>query len=184
MAEVTIIGIHLAKRVFQFIARHQLHGASEDGSVVFRKKLSRGQVPAFISKQSKCVVAMEACATAHGWGREFEKLGHDVRLIPPVYVKPFVKRQKNDAADAEAIVEAALRPTMRFVAVKTEVQQARAMLFRTRRMFAGQRTQMSMLCAGTWRSMGWLLRQGQHNSNAWRMRSKIVTQLCQRASGI
>ena len=85
---------------------------------------------------------MEACATAHGWGREFEKLGHDVRLIPPVYVKPFVRRQKNDMADAEAIVEAALRPTMRFVPVKTEDQQARAMLFRTRQMFVGQRTQM------------------------------------------
>ena len=136
MAEVTIIGIDLAKRVFQ------LHGASGDGSVVFRKKLSRGQVLAFISQQSRCGVAMEACATAHGWGREFEKLGHDVRLIPPVYVKPFVKRQKNDAADAEAIVEAALRPTMRFVAVKTEDQQARAMLFRTRRMFVSQRTQL------------------------------------------
>ena len=136
MSEVTIIGIDLAKRVFQ------LHGASEDGSVVFRKKLSRGQVLAFISQQPRCVVAMEACATAHGWGREFEKLGHDVRLIPPVYVKPFVKRQKNDAADAEAIVEAALRPTMRFVAVKTEDQQARAMLFRTRRMFVSQRTQL------------------------------------------
>ena len=136
MAEVTIIGIDLAKRVFQ------LHGASGDGSVVFRKKLSRGQVLAFISQQSRCVVAMEACATAHGWGREFEKLGHDVRLIPPVYVKPFVKRQRNDAADAEAIVEAALRPTMRFVAVKTEDQQARAMLFRTRRMFVSQRTQL------------------------------------------
>ena len=136
MAEVTIIGIDLAKRVFQ------LHGASGDGSVVFRKKLSRGQVLAFISQQSRCGVAMEACATAHGWGREFEKLGHDVRLIPPVYVKPFVKRQKNDAADAEAIVEAALRPTMRFVSVKTEDQQARAMLFRTRRMFVSQRTQL------------------------------------------
>jgi transposase len=80
---------------------------------------------------------MKACATAHGWGREFEKLGHDVRLIPPNYVKPFVKRQKNDVTDAEAIVEAALRPTMRFVPVKTEDQQARAMLFRTRQMFVG-----------------------------------------------
>ena len=85
ISEVTIIGIDLAKRVFQ------LHGAREDGSVVFRKKLSRGQVLAFISQQPRCVVAMEACATAHGWGREFEKLGHDVRLIPPVYVKPFLK---------------------------------------------------------------------------------------------
>ena len=136
MSEVTIIGIDLAKRVFQ------LHGARDDGTVVFRKKLSRGQVLVFFARQPNCVVAMEACATAHGWGREFEKLGHSVRLIPPVYVKPFVKRQKNDAADAEAITEAALRPTMRFVAVKTEDQQARAMLFRTRQMFVGQRTQM------------------------------------------
>ena len=86
MSEVTIIGIDLAKRVFQ------LHGARADGSVVFRKKLSRGQMLAFFAQQSMCVVAMEACATAHGWGRELEKLGHSVRLIPPVYVKPFVKR--------------------------------------------------------------------------------------------
>lgn len=104
MSEVSIIGIDLAKRVFQ------LHGARQDGAVVFRKKLSRGQLLAFVAAQPKCVVAMEACARAHGWGREFEKLEHDVRLIPPIYVKPFVKRQKNDAADAEAIVEAALRP--------------------------------------------------------------------------
>jgi transposase len=136
MSEVTIIGVDLAKRVFQ------LHGAYNDGSVAFRKKLSRGQFLAFVAQQPKCMIAMEACATAHGWGRELEKLGHEVRLIPPVYVKPFVKRQKNDVADAEAIVEAALRPTMRFVAVKTEDQQARAMLFRTRQMFVGQRTQM------------------------------------------
>ena len=119
MSEVTIIGIDLAKRVFH------LHGARVDGSVVFRKKVSRAQLLAFFTQHPRCIVAMEACATAHGWGREFEKLGHDVRLIAPIYVKPFVKRQKNDAADAEAIVEAALRPTMRFVAVKTEDQQAR-----------------------------------------------------------
>ncbi len=136
MSEVTIIGIDLAKRVFH------LHGARVDGSVVFRKKVSRAQLLAFFTQHPRCIVAMEACATAHGWGREFEKLGHDVRLIAPIYVKPFVKRQKNDAADAEAIVEAALRPTMRFVAVKTEDQQARAMLFRTRQIFVGQRTQM------------------------------------------
>lgn len=136
MSEVTIIGIDLAKRGFH------LHGARDDGSVMFRKKLSRAQLLAFIAQHPRCIVAMEACATAHGWGREFEKLGHDVRLIPPSYVKPFEKRQKNDVADAEAIVEAALRPTMRFVPVKTEDQQARAMLFRTRQMFVGQRTQM------------------------------------------
>ena len=136
MSEATLIGIDLAKRVFQ------LHGACDDGSVVFRKKLSRPQLIAFVSRHPRCVIAMEACATAHGWGREFEKLGHEVRLIPPIYVKPFVKRQKNDAADAEAIVEAATRPTMRFVALKSEAQQARAMLFRTRQMFVGQRTQL------------------------------------------
>lgn len=104
--EVTIIGIDSAKRVFQ------LHGARSDGLIAFRKKLSRGQLLAFVAQQPKCLIDMEACATAHGWGPEFEKLGHDVRLIPPVYVKPFVKHQKNDVADAEAIVEAALRPTM------------------------------------------------------------------------
>lgn len=135
MSEVTIIGIDLAKRVFQ------LHGACSDGSIAFRKKLSRGQLLAFVARHPKCVIAMEACATAHGWGREFENLGHDVRLVPPVYVKPFVKRQQNDVADAEAIVEAAQRPTMRFVALKTEDQQARAMLFRPRQVFVGQRTQ-------------------------------------------
>ncbi len=110
MSEVTIIGVDLAKRVFQ------LHGARSDGSVAFRKKLSRGQLLAFVAQQPKCLIAMETCATAHGWGRAFEEAGHDVRLIPPVYVKPFVKRQNNDVADAEAIVEAALRQTMYYPA--------------------------------------------------------------------
>lgn len=136
MSAITIIGVDLAKRVFQ------LHGANADGSVAFRKKLSRSRFLTFLSDQPRCVVAMEACATAHGWGREIEKLGHEVRLVPPAYVKPFVKRQKNDAADAEAIAEAASRPTMRFVAVKTEEQQARAMLFRTRDLLVRQRTQL------------------------------------------
>ena len=136
MTEVAIIGIDLAKRVFQ------AHGATADGVVVFRKRLTRGRFLPFLAAQPSCVVAMEACATAHGWGREIEKLGHTVRLIPPAYVKPFVKRQKNDLADAEAIAEAASRPTMRFVAVKSEAQQARAMLFRTRDLLVRQRTQL------------------------------------------
>lgn len=105
MSEVSIIGIDLTKRVFQ------LHGACANGAVIYRKKLTRVQLLAFMSQQPKCTVAMEACATAHCWGREIEQLGHTVRLIAPNYVKPFVKRQKNDAADAEAIVEAASRPT-------------------------------------------------------------------------
>jgi len=136
MEQVTIIGIDLAKRVFQ------AHGAAADGSVVFRKKLSRSQFLVFLAAQPRCTVAMEACATAHGWGREIGELGHEVRLIPPIYVKPFVKRQKNDAADAEAIAEAASRPTMRFVAVKSEDQQARSMIFRTRDLLVRQRTQL------------------------------------------
>jgi len=118
MDEVTIIGVDLAKSVFQ------VHGATASGKLVFRKKLSRGQFLKFLSEQPTCVVAMEACASSHYWGREILKLGHDVRLIPPIYVKPFVKRQKNDANDAEAITEAAVRPTMRFVPVKTAVQQS------------------------------------------------------------
>jgi len=105
MTDVSIIGLDLAKNVFQ------LHGADARGTVVFRKKLRRQQVLQFFELQSPCVVAMEACASSHYWAREIGKLGHDVKLIAPAYVKPFVKRQKNDAADAEAICEAALRPT-------------------------------------------------------------------------
>ncbi len=115
---VSIIGLDLAKNSFQ------AHGAETGGAVVFRKKVSRSKVLSFLSSQPPCLVAMEACASAHYCAREIGKLGHQVKLIPPVYVKPFVKRQKNDSADAEAIVEAAGRPTMRFVAVKTEKKQA------------------------------------------------------------
>ena len=135
MSEVSIIGVDLAKQVFQ------VHGATADGSVGYRKKLSRAQFMPFLAQQPRCIVAMEACATAHDWGREIGKLGHEVKLIPPQYVKPFVKRQKNDRADAEAITEAASRPTMRFVEVKSTEQQSRGMLFRSRQMFVRQRTQ-------------------------------------------
>ena len=126
MEEVSIIGVDLAKNVFQ------LHGAAADGAVVFRKKLSRLQFARFMADHPACEVAMEACPSAHHWARELSAYGHSVRLIAPHYVKPFIKRQKNDAADAEAIVEAAMRPTMRFVEPKTEAQQARAVAFRAR----------------------------------------------------
>jgi transposase len=109
--------------------------------VVFRKKLSRPQFARFMADHPPCVVAMEACASAHHWAREMARHGHEVRLIAPHYVKPFIKRQKNDAADAEAIVEAALRPTMRFVEPKTADQQARAVAFRTREQLVKQRTE-------------------------------------------
>ena len=101
MSEITTVGLDLAKNVFQ------VHGADARGGVVFRKKLRRSAVLEFFSKLPPCLVAMEACGGAQFWGRELARLGHDIRLIPPVYVKPFVKRQKNDAADAEAICEAA-----------------------------------------------------------------------------
>ena len=155
MDEVSIIGIDLAKRSFQ------LHGARADGSVAFRKTLSRGKLFGFVASQPRCVVAMEACASAHHWGREIAKLGHEVRLIAPIYVKPFVKRQKNDAADAEAICEAALRPTMRFVAVKGEEQQARAMLFRTRDLLVRQRTQTINALRGHLAEFGVIAPQGK-----------------------
>jgi transposase len=135
MVEVSIIGLDLAKNVFQ------AHGAAADGSVMFRRKLSRLQVLKFFAEQPRCTVAMEACASAHHWGRAIATLGHTVKLIPPAYVKPFVKRQKNDMADAEAIAEAAARPTMRFVALKSEAQQAMAMAYRTRDLLVRQRTQ-------------------------------------------
>jgi transposase len=135
MKEVSIVGLDLAKRVFQ------VHGAASDGSMVFRRKLARPQVLRFFAELPRCTVAMEACASAHHWARAIASLGHAVKLIPPAYVKPFVKRQKNDMADAEAIAEAASRATMRFVSVKTEAQQAAAMAYRTRDLLVRQRTQ-------------------------------------------
>jgi transposase len=157
MEKASIIGLDLAKRSFQ------AHGARAEGGVAFRKKLSREKVLTFLAEQPRCVVAMEACGSAHHWGRTIRDLGHEVRLIPPAYVKPFVKRQKNDAADAEAIVEAASRPTMRFVAVKTEEQQARAMLFRTRDLLIRQRTQLIDALRGHLSEHGVVAAQGPAN---------------------
>ena len=154
MEHATIIGIDLAKRSFQ------LHGARADGSVAFRKKLSRDRLLEFVASHPPCIVAMEACASSHHWGREIGKLGHEVKLVPPIYVKPFVKRQKNDAADAEAICEAASRPTMRFVAVKTREQQAQGMLFRTRDLLVRQRTQTINALRGHFAEFGVVAPQG------------------------
>jgi transposase len=131
-----MIGVDLAKRVFQ------IHGATVSGEVKFRKKLSREQFRAFMSAQPACLVVFEACGSASYWAREMAALGHEVRLIAPQYVRPFVKRHKNDAADAEAIVIAARQPEMRFVAPKTAEQQARAVLFRGRERLVHQRTEL------------------------------------------
>ncbi len=137
MSELHIVGIDLAKRVFH------VHGSDVSGHVVFRKKLSRAQFEAFLGQLPKCIVAMEACGSAHHWGRTADRFGHDVRLIPVQHVKPFVKRHKNDAIDAAAIAMAALHPSTHFVVVKTEEQQAQAMLFRTRELFVTQRVQLT-----------------------------------------
>ena len=131
---VTTIGIDLAKSVFQ------LHGVDADCEIVFRKKLRRSAVLEFLRDVPPCLVGLEACATAHYWAREIGALGHDVRLIPPAYVKPYVKRQKNDAADAEAICEAVTRPNMRFVPAKSVDRQGVLMLHRTRDLLMRQRT--------------------------------------------
>ena len=155
MEQVQIIGIDLAKNGFQ------LHGARPDGSVAFRKKLTRGKVLGFLASQPQCEVAMEACGSAHYWGREIGGLGHEVKIMPPVYVKPFSKRQKNDASDAEAICEAASRPTMRFVAVKSEAQQARGMLFRTRDLLIRQRTQTNNALRGHLAEFGVIAPKGR-----------------------
>ncbi|KQP51175.1 transposase [Methylobacterium sp. Leaf111] len=154
MTEVSTIGLDLAKNVFQ------AHGANAAGAPIFRKKLRREQVLAFFAAQPPCLVAMEACPGAHHWGREIGKLGHTVKLIAPAYVKPFVKRQKNDAADAEAICEAAQRPTMRFVAVKSEAKQAPAVIFRTRDVLVGQRTQLINAIRGHLAEYGLIAPQG------------------------
>ncbi len=129
-----IIGVDLAKNVFQ------VHGANRSGAVLFRKKLTRPQFMKFMTAQPGCLVAMEACSTSYYWARTLSDAGHDVRLIPPIYVKPFVKRHKNDAADAEAIVEAALRPNMSFVEPKSAEKQALSMMMRTRDQLIDHRT--------------------------------------------
>jgi transposase len=154
MEEVTTIGLDLAKQVFH------VHGASASGTALFSKRLSRPRLLGFLSKQPRCTVAMEACGGSHYWAREIERLGHAVRLIPPAYVKPFVKRQKNDAADAEAICEAAQRPSMRFVPVKSEEQQASAVVFRARDLLVRQRTQLGNALRGLVAEFGWIAPKG------------------------
>ena len=134
MQTVTTIGLDIAKSVFQ------VHGIDAAGQVVIRRQIKRRQVSAFFQKLPPCLVGIEACASAHHWSRELQSLGHSVRLMPPAYVKPYVKRHKNDATDAEAICEAVTRPNMRFVATKTPEQQSCLTLHRTRHLFIRQQT--------------------------------------------
>jgi transposase len=136
MQAITTIGLDIAKSVFQ------VHGIDAEGKVVIRRQLKRRYVLAFFQKLPSCLVGIEACASSHHWSRELQALGHTVRLMPPAYVKPYVKRQKNDAADAEAICEAVTRANMRCVATKTPEQQSCLMLHRTRHLFIRQQTAM------------------------------------------
>jgi transposase len=142
MGQVVTIGLDIAKSVFQ------VHGVDAGGEVVLRRQIRRAQLLQFFAKQPACLVGIEACASAHHWARELGALGHQVRLMPASYVKPYVKRQKNDAADAEAICEAVTRPTMRFVEVKSPEQQSVMVLHRVRLMLMRQRIQLSNAIRG------------------------------------
>jgi transposase len=156
--QITTVGLDLAKSIFQ------VHAIDSDGKVVVRKALRRAQVLAFFKQTPACLVGMEACGTSHFWARELTKLGHDVRLMPPAYVKPYVKRGKTDANDAEAICEAVSRPTMRFVATKSEQQQAALALHRTRDLLVKQRTQLVNMIRGLLAEFGIEMARGLHHA--------------------
>jgi len=157
MKEITTIGLDLAKSVFQ------LHGVDADGTVVLRRQLRRAQMLVFFSRLPPCLIGMEACGGAHHWARELMRLGHDVRLIPPSYVKPFVWRGKTDSADAEAICTAVVQPSMRFVPVKTDEQQAVLMQHRVRDFLVRQQTQLANAIRAHLGEFGIVVAKGVHH---------------------
>ncbi len=156
--EVATIGLDLAKNVFQ------VHGITDNGEIVFNRTLRRSQTLTFFAGLAPCLVGIEACGTSHHWAREIRKLGHQVKLIPPVYVKPYVKRGKSDAVDAAAICEAVTRPTMRFVEVKTPEQQAILAVHRTRDLIVRQRTQTINMLRAQLAEFGIVLPQGIYHA--------------------
>jgi len=156
MSNITTVGLDLAKNVFQ------IHAVDAGGAPVLRKRLRRSQVLGFFGGMQRCLVGMEACATAHYWARELIALGHEVRLMPPQYVKTYVKRNKNDAADAEAICEAVGRPSMRFVPVKTVEQQSALLMHRGRELLVRQRTMLVNALRGHLAEFGLVAAQGLH----------------------
>jgi transposase len=159
MGEVSTIGLDIAKSVFQ------VHGVDIAGAVVIRKRVSRAKVLEYFGELPPCLVGIEACPSAHHWGRELQGLGHTVRLIPPSYVKAYLKRGKNDANDAAAICEAVTRPSMRFVPIKTKEQQTALMLHRARQLLARQRTMLSNALRGHLAELGIVSAKG-HNGTA------------------
>jgi len=157
MNKITTIGLDIAKNVFQ------LHCVDEGGQVVLRRSLRRGQMLTFFGTVPPCLIGMEACATAHHWARALTALGHEVRLIPPAYVKPYLRRHKNDAADAAAICEAVRRPSMRFVPAKSEDQQGTLMQHRARDLLISQRTALINALRGHFAELGIVVAQGARN---------------------
>ena len=159
MGEVITIGLDIAKSVFQ------VHGVDGAGAVVIRKRISRSKVLEFFADLPPCLIGIEACATAHHWGRELQALGHTVKLMPPSYVKAYLKRSKNDANDAAAICEAVTRPSMRFVPIKTKEQQAALMLHRTRQLLVRQRTMLSNAIRGHLAELGIVSAKGRNGTS-------------------
>jgi transposase len=155
MKELSTIGLDLAKNVFQ------VHGVDSKGVVVEKRQLKRGAMLDYFAKLKPCLIGVEACATAHYWGRELNKLGHKVKLIPPTYVKPYVRRGKNDAVDAAAICEAVSRPHMRFVAIKTEDQQEVLMVHKTRDLLLRERVRLSNALRGHLAEFGFVFPAGE-----------------------
>lgn len=155
---ISTVGLDLAKNVFQ------VHAIDDAGEVIVRRSLRRRQVLPFFTKLEPCLIGMEACGTSHHWARELAALGHEVKLMPPGYVKPYVKRGKTDAADAEAIAEAVRRPTMRFVAIKTPEQQSVVALHRARHLLVGQRTQLINMIRSQLAEYGIALAKGVHHA--------------------
>ena len=158
MGEVSTIGLDMAKSVFQ------VHGVSSDGEVVIRKRVSRAKVLEFFASLPSCLVGIEACPTAHHWSRQLHALGHTVRLMPPSYVKAYLKRSKNDANDAAAICEAVTRPSMRFVPMKSEQQQSGLMLHRSRQLLVRQRTMLSNAIRGHMAELGVISAKGRNGT--------------------
>src|ERR1700682_4994834 len=158
MGEVSTIGLDIAKSVFQ------IHGVDVDGAVVIRKQVSRVKVLQFFAALPPCLVGIEACPTAHHWSRKLQVLGHTVRLMPPSYVKAYLKRSKNDANDAAAICEAVTRPSMRFVPIKTKEQQAALMLHRHRQLLVRQRTMLSNALRGHLAELGIVSAKGRNGT--------------------
>ena len=166
---VTTIGLDLAKNVFQ------VHGITEDGEIAFNKPIRRAQLLTFFNKQPPCLVGIEACSTSHYWARELTKLGHHVKLMPPNYVKAYVKRGKTDAADAQAICEAVTWPTMRFVPIKTNQQQALLSQHRARELLISQRTQLANTIRGLIGEFGVVINKGIHYLHAFAQALKHET---------